>query len=175
MIRHKSNRSEDAAGEFQPLSRHNLVDERFPLLVKGESLATYSNEMKQLKPTERYKDIAFIEADTTQHYDVWLNGLRRFSDQMHDQGTRVILNKVQFAEKDALGHNFPPNFIRRHNRRLMRMYEAFHSELNCLSIEYHNPFIADPVHRWNRAPFHYVDEVNLEFMSKLDDVFKALC
>lgn len=152
----------------------DLVDERFPLMFKKGTLATYSNEVQRLQPMERFKDISLIKADTTQHYEIWLEGLRRFAKIVQNQGTKIILNKVKFADKDRLGVNFPANFVKKHNKRLHKMYEAIQSEMDCMTIEYDSPFISDPEHKWRRSAFHYIEEVNVEFISKLNDIFKAM-
>lgn len=150
----------------------DLIDERFPLLVSNNTLATCSTELNSLKPTERYPHTIRVKPNTDQHFEVWMRGMQRFAGQIRKQGTRVILNKVQWAESDALGVNFSLPWVREHNAHLQRMYQAFHDEINCLAIEYSNAFVSDPNHKWGAAPFHYTAHVYVEFMSKLDDIIK---
>lgn len=151
----------------------DLIDERFQLLVYNGTLATHSAELQRVKPLEAYPQITVIKANTDQHFELWLQGLRRFAEQARTQGIRVVLNKVSWAEKDVLGVDFSLPYVRANNAHLQKMFTAFQEELNCAAIEYERPFLADPSHKWGQLPFHYEAGVYTEFMAKLNGILDA--
>ena len=131
----------------------DFIDERFNLLSTGDSLFSHSGELQHagLGQGER----AVIAPGSDEFLARWISGFERFVTAV-DVDT-VILNRAYWAERFPDGSDASSlRWIRSSNAMLSQLYEAVDGRCALRAIDYPDALVlADPEHRWGKAPYHY--------------------
>ncbi|WP_449465785.1 DUF6270 domain-containing protein [Stenotrophomonas humi] len=131
----------------------DFIDERFDLIVSGDSLFSLSGELKNtgFEPGER--DV--ITPGSEEFLERWIAGLERFLAAV-DPAT-IVLNKAYWADVFPDGSDASsPGWIRSNNAFLKQLYDALEARWALRTIAYPESIVlADPDHKWGRAPYHY--------------------
>ncbi len=165
-LRHRLGETKDPAATLLVV---DFIDERFHLLSHAGEVATSSVEVQRMRLAERLQAISTIHSGTDEHFELWQQGFNKFVAEARAKGMEPIVNRVWWASavSDGTPLREPPDHIAASNRYLARLYEAADA-LNLPSITYGAaPFVASAEHKWGLAPFHYVDDVYLRFLSEL--------
>lgn len=154
----------------------DLIDERFSIGLFGAGRLTLTNEFLSVVP----KNLEYTEWNrfSDEKYEAWCRGFNEMMFLVRQKETKptVVLNRVYFSgysgvtKGDAVEcPSFMPTEITRNNSFLNRMYEYVESNFKDVKIlEYSNSlFVANPNHKWGLAPFHYIDELYIETITKL--------
>lgn len=131
----------------------DFIDERFDLIAAGDSLFSFSGELKRagFEPGER----VMIAPDSEEFLARWVTGFERFLNAV-DPAT-VVLNKAYWAERFLDGSDVSSlRWIRTNNAFLQQLYYAIEARWMLRTIQYpEDVVLADPDHRWGKAPYHY--------------------
>ncbi|WP_421132561.1 DUF6270 domain-containing protein [Alteromonas sp. A079] len=154
----------------------DLIDERFSIGLFGAGRLTLTNEFLNVYP----KNIEYLEWNrfSDEKFEAWCRGFNELMFVIRQKRNKptVVLNKVYFAGYSGVDKNsavectsFMSTEVTRNNIFLNRMYEYIESNfIDVKILEYSDSlFIANPNHKWGLAPFHYIDELYDETMSKL--------
>lgn len=132
----------------------DFIDERFDLIIAGDSLFSLSGELKNggFEPGER----EVIKPGGEEFLVHWIAGLERFLAAV-DPAT-LVLNKAYWAEAFPDGSDASSlGWIRNNNAFLKQLYDALEARWTLPTITYpESVVLADPDHKWGRAPYHYV-------------------
>ncbi|KAF1726181.1 hypothetical protein CSC78_05835 [Pseudoxanthomonas japonensis] len=131
----------------------DFIDERFNLISTGASFFSHSGELQHagLDPGER----AVIAPGSDEFLALWLAGFERFVAAV-DIAT-VVLNRAYWAEQFPDGSDASSlRWIRSSNAILQQLYDAVEARWSLRTIYYPKASVlADPEHRWGKAPYHY--------------------
>lgn len=143
----------------------DFVDERFNLVLTGSTLYSLSGELEKSGLDVEGKTLLTPESES--FLSLWAMGLERLLSSI--DRTKVVLNRTYWAE-----HNFDGSeassmgWIKRNNAILQRLYDAAEKSWHLPSIHYPPEIIlADPGHRWGKAPYHYTETLYLHAIQEL--------
>lgn len=134
----------------------DFFDERFGLVLSGDSFFSHSPELQQLGVLLDGR--AVLSPDSESFLSLWQLGLSRLLSVI--EPAKVILNRAYWAERLPDGTNAASiGWIRRNNAVLQRLYDTVDRYWSLKCIDYPpGVIVADPKHRWGAAPYHYVPE-----------------
>jgi len=133
----------------------DFVDERFNLVLSGQTLFSFSGELEKSGLDVTGRQLVAPESGT--FLALWTAGLDRLFSSI--DLSKVVLNRVLWAERFPDGTDVSSmGWIKRSNAHLLRLYETVDKYWKVRCINYPAELIvADPKHRWGIAPYHYVD------------------
>lgn len=148
----------------------DFIDERFDtaLAATGNRFTISTELMVAGVPIDGLERLKFGEE---RYFELFANGWRRLT-QLVDP-SRIVVNKVYWAEADATGTRLPAiDSIQQANANLDRIYDlVLEISPSVRWIEYpQEVFVADPQHKWGLSPFHYVErfyEIQVDQLNKL--------
>ena len=148
----------------------DLIDERFRVVRKGHSVATWTSEFSRMAidPTTFDEVLAF---DSEVKMAMWRTGAKAFIQAV---GSRLLVINRAFWSGTSIDNIEPASQIdvNRANECLQYMYDelyvlARHST-DVAVISYPSDLlVADPGHKWGRSPFHFIPEFYRHAISEL--------
>lgn len=143
----------------------DFVDERFNLVLTGKTLYSLSGELEKSGLDTEGKTL--LTPDSESFLSLWSMGLERLLSSV--DRTKVVLNRAYWAERNRDGSEASSmGWIKRNNALLKRLYEAAERSWHIPSIHYPPEIIlADPGHRWGKAPYHYTETLYLHTIQEL--------
>lgn len=147
----------------------DFVDERFKLLKYQGHLATYSADLSRTNCHNIIPGIELVSIDDQDRRSQWEKGFRSFISIAKERNMKVIINNCLYAHFDSEGNRTgKTEAIIKFNEYLVRMYN-FAAAMNAsLLFEDGYEFVAAAQHRWGVQPFHYTNDVYLDFNRRLD-------
>lgn len=151
----------------------DLIDERLPLARFGDGgVATVSNEFRQLGvPLSAYTKNPPHSPDAFELWNAGWMTLLTLLDEI-DARHKVVVHRAHWVVRAADGRPSvdDPETIYAANRWLDAAYEHM-----ATTLEPHQMIevpagkvLADPVHQWGLAPFHYTADYYVEILRQLD-------
>ncbi|MBC7153716.1 MAG: glycosyltransferase [Rhodobacteraceae bacterium] len=152
----------------------DLIDERFDLeWFDGGHLRTLSSEYRAVgaPPVPGHT----IVAESDQHLALWRVGWQTLCERLRAHGIlhKVVINDVFWAETDSNGtplNGGSLGYIHRANAGLAVRYDVIRAISPEVGWIGHNraDLLADPDHRWGKAPFHFQPKVYQHMLNVLD-------
>lgn len=154
----------------------DLVDERFSIALRGESIHTFSSEYK--KALYRPNSYRLVRPDAPEWMDYWRIGLKKLANflKFNELDQKVLINKIYWTfEGDYSGFlnkKYGPDYRNRVNESLNLMYEELRlalpkSRFICYA---ENDLRVDISHKWGLAPFHFNKTVQLKQLVSLKKI-----
>ena len=136
----------------------DFIEERFDLYLTENSVFSGTGELRSLMPKEM-PSLTILKSGGESFFSLWLAGFERLMAEL--DGKHVILNRVYWAEKFTDSANVASRaWILHNNAVLQRLYELVDRYWAIPAIDYpRDIWIADPDHRWGKAPYHYTSSV----------------
>lgn len=146
----------------------DFVDERFNLLLSGRTVFSYSGELE--KSGVEVGDRGVVAPDSEAFLSLWLAGFSRLLSDVDP--AKVVLNRVYWAERFPDGSDASSRgWIHRSNAVLQRLYDAVDQYWALRRIDYPREIVvADPLHKWGVAPYHYTSEFYAHTIAALDQM-----
>jgi hypothetical protein len=157
----------------------DFIDERFNLLINGQTVITKSSELVKscfLKNiNKKFHEVSRFNLDQS----FWRAACDVFIEKINVKPERVILLKAFWAEtflgKDGIIKPFDAEWgysqeiIKKYNELLNMYYDYFVKQCTgCYVFEYEA--VADETHVWGLSPFHYNKTWYDEMRKKLDSI-----
>lgn len=131
----------------------DFIDERFDLVLSGDSIFSLSGELAQtgFDPGQRERLSPGSEAFLAR----WIAGFERLLAAVDP--TTIVLNKAYWAERFPDGTDASSlRWIRSSNAFLQQLYDSIEARWTLQSIRYPEELVrADPAHKWGKAPYHF--------------------
>ena len=161
----------------------DLIDERFNLSIKGQSVHTISSEYKKaLYTPNSYRS---IKRFSDEKFRLWEKGLEKLVTFLKKNRleNKIVLNKVYWTHKigqdGIVNERYSPQDIKEANDDLKRMYTKISTLLPYIkTIEYpENQLFTDPSHKWGVEPFHYNENIfkrqlGVLYVQNAPDIYK---
>jgi hypothetical protein len=135
----------------------DFIEERFDLCLTENSLFSNTSELRRVMQGNMPHPT--LKSGSDSFFSLWLAGFERLMTEL--DGKHVVLNRVFWAEKFPDGEDAGSRgWILHNNAVLQRLYELVDRYWTIPVIDYpRDIWIADPDHRWGRAPYHYTSSV----------------
>ncbi|WP_252107373.1 MULTISPECIES: DUF6270 domain-containing protein [unclassified Halomonas] len=154
----------------------DLIDERFNISVRGDSVHTVSNEYK--KALYQPNSYSFLKASSKEKLKLWKKGLEVLSDLLKESmlEKKVVINKVYWTLKgdgaDKLLDRYTEEAIYETNAQLEVMYDEIANSIpDAKFINYNSgDLIVDKNHKWGLEPFHFSRNVFLQQLKTLNEI-----
>lgn len=148
----------------------DFIDDRFQLLKFNKNF--YCTNSEEFRKSEIDFIYSKIEPFSDEFYDCWEAGWRKAVTTFKKFNSlhAVVINKVFLAYFDDMGVEFKQvQYINKLNGWLSRVYERVAEDLtHGQFLDYGStPFVAKHDHRWGRSPFHFIQDVELKFISNI--------
>lgn len=141
----------------------DFIDERFNLILSGDSIATKSSELLRSGLQYETDNCYEVKSESIEFIMLWEKGWKEFIGLLTENNLRekLVLNKVYWAERTESGGGFSPGLpdekIKKMNAFLDKLYSIAEKDIQKSHImtQSRQQFIGDDNHRWGKAPFHY--------------------
>lgn len=154
----------------------DMIDTRFHLhKIHSKYLHTISSEY-QAGCDKRISSSQIIHRDSKEFFNLWLEGLKKFSRITEAFQEKIICIKPYWTNLLAGGGAFMDiKLIAPFNHLLENYYQALQDYLpKATFIEYPQGLLeADPNHQWGLATMHYKEEFYLYGLQKMREICKA--
>jgi len=140
----------------------DFIDERFPVVCWGDTLVTFSRELRRTGLGHQHGAGIAFERGTQNDFDRWRVACEQFADFVRRNALRVLLHEAYHAERSSQPHDEVNDEWRAaaetHNRSLREYHRIFCAEVEPKVVirPAAELVVADPDHQWGPAPFHYV-------------------
>lgn len=140
----------------------DFIDERFSVArLPDASLLTLSSEFMfgAQKAQFSLEQASILNSESDEKWSLWKKGWDNLYIKMKASNrlSKLIVNRVFYADRDALGHPIDGAPFDRQNSELSRFYKYIEEkspEVQFLDYP-RDIFLSDPNHKWGMAPFHY--------------------
>jgi hypothetical protein len=152
----------------------DFVEERHPLLRRGDCFAAYSRDL--IAAGFEPGDFEALNRFDTAVEELWYPASARFAHALDDRfpdlpiGLHRAFGLTTFRDEAGV-HPFPEErleVVQATNRMLERLYahlEALLPRANILQVP--DAYSADANHRWGLGPYHYEDVYHFDAMARL--------
>ncbi|WP_296250157.1 DUF6270 domain-containing protein [uncultured Stenotrophomonas sp.] len=132
----------------------DFIDERFDLVCCDDTMFSLTGELQHAGL--EVEDSELILAGSDIFFSHWTAGFERFLDKV-EHPERIVLNKAYWAEYFPDGTVVSSQqWIRKSNLFLQKLYDIVDARISLATICYPgNLVLADPAHKWGKAPYHY--------------------
>ncbi len=150
----------------------DCVDDRFGSVKFNDQdfYVTISTELNASKLITSEKKVK-ISPDSVEYQDSWERGLLKILEYVPAE--KIIINNVQWASITDEGKTLSsPERILFCTKVVNGFYEIarkYIPESNFINYD-GSIFVGAENHKWNRAPFHYVDDVYHYFIKRLNEI-----
>lgn len=160
----------------------DFIDERFDLIIRGESIITRSNFLMLTDYGKTLNQGRLLRRDTEESKQLWKNAALQFLDDL--QGRPIILHRAFWAEaylNDDTGEvcrfrESDLNIVLQQNE-VLKFYYDF------IVDNYQNTEVVEPdpklvfsnfAHRWGRDFFHFSDAYYKDIAVRVEEVMPKL-
>jgi hypothetical protein len=151
----------------------DLIDERFKIASKDNSLHTYSVLGKKIHHHFGYQ-VILHGFDSDFKFAKWKEGVDILYGILLSKNCKIVLNKVFWAKScNDTTMDIDIDIINRSNLLLSKMYQYIEENYKERThiIEYDESlFVSDVNHKWGHAAFHYTSPAYEHFISQLTEI-----